>query len=265
MRVIVLAKQVPELASAKLDRRTLALVRGSVLGAINPADRCALEMALRLCESCGGEVLAVCMGPEEAGNALRWALAMGAQEAALIADAALVGSDAYITALCLARACQRLAPVDLILTGQTTTDGGCGQVGPRVAEELGLPHLSEVRKIEPHEGGLAVMCGHSGKLATFEVRPPALLAVAPGACTPRYPSAPALVRACQHELLRFSLADLGLQPEEVGSAGSPTRVVRAQPVEGREGGVTLRGSAQQVARELLSRVDEQLACETLAG
>ena len=263
MRIIVLLKQVPGSAEAKLDRRSLRLIRDSVEGAINPADRCALEIALRLRERHGGEVevVALSMGPEAADDSLREALGMEADGAALLSDPALAGSDAYVTSLCLARACQRLAPFDLILAGQRSIDGGCAQVGPRVAEELGLPHVGEVREVELRGGVLIVSLRWENRLIWLEVGLPALLAAAVNAVRPRYPSAAALVRACRSEVRRLTLEELGLRPEEVGQAGSRTQVVRSQAYEEGKDGVTLRGSAEQVAGELLRRLRERGALE----
>ncbi|HLA82473.1 MAG TPA: electron transfer flavoprotein subunit beta/FixA family protein, partial [Thermoleophilia bacterium] len=147
MNIAVCVKQVIDTeAETKLDPSTWRLDR-SVTCILNPYDEYAVEEALRIKEAHGGEVVVVCMGPENATDAVRKALAMGADSAVLVSDAALAGSDAQATAYVLAEALKGLQ-WDLVLFGLRSTDGETGCVPGAVAERLGVPLLSALSKVE---------------------------------------------------------------------------------------------------------------------
>ena len=147
MNIVVCIKQVPETTEVRVDPKTNALIREGVKSIVNPFDENAIEAALQLREAHGGKVTVITMGPPQAEEALRHAIAMGADEAILLTDAAFRGSDTLATSYTLAAAVRKLAcpprgDVDLVLCGKQAIDGDTGQVGPGLAERLGFPQVT---------------------------------------------------------------------------------------------------------------------------
>lgn len=147
MKIVVCMKQVPDTTEVKLDPKTGTLIREGVPSIINPDDKAGLEAALTIREKVGGTVSVVSMGPPQADAALREALAMGADEAYLITDRAFGGADTWATSSTIAAALKRIG-YDVIITGRQAIDGDTAQVGPQIAEHLGLPQVSYVESIE---------------------------------------------------------------------------------------------------------------------
>jgi len=179
---------------------------------INPYDEYAVEEAIRIREAHGGTVVAVSVGPERAVEALRTALAMGADEAVLIEDQNL--EDEYGVSRALA-AYLKGRPVDLVLAGYFSVDNGAGQVAIRVAELLGLPHVGSVTKLTL--SGNTAICERDaeGDVERVEVTLPALITAQQGLNEPRYPSLPGIMKAKRKPLDRLTPGELGLQPEEL--------------------------------------------------
>lgn len=147
MKIVVCVKQVPDTTEVKLDPVTNTLIRDGVPSIINPDDKAGIEAALRLKEETGGTVTIVSMGPQQADVALREALAMGADEAILISDRAFGGADTWATSSTIAAALKKL-DYDLIITGRQAIDGDTAQVGPQIAEHLGIPQVSYVEDVQ---------------------------------------------------------------------------------------------------------------------
>jgi electron transfer flavoprotein beta subunit len=222
MDVIVCVKHVPETAEAEIiiDESGKRIKMEDLVFDINEWDDYALEEAVLMKERLGGSVTAVTVGPEEADNTLRKCLARGADRAIRLWDEAFEGSDAYAIAKILHRAIKDL-PFDLILTGAQAGDDGYAQVGVLLAELLGIPHATMVKKIEPKEGFVRVNRELEGGLEeVVEVKLPAVLAVQTGINEPRYVSIMGIRRARAKELKVLGLGDLGLREEEVGESGS---------------------------------------------
>lgn len=156
MNIFVCIKQVPGTNKVDIDPVTGTLKRGGVDSKMNPYDLYALETALRLRERCGGKVSVVSMGPPQAETVIREAYAMGADEGVLLSDRRFGGADVLATSYALSQGVRRLGEFDLLLCGKQTTDGDTAQVGPELAEWLGIPSVSNVRKIDPQVlvGGL---------------------------------------------------------------------------------------------------------------
>ena len=152
MNIIVCIKQVPDPEQAKIDPKTGLVVRSGVKKILNPFDLYAIEAALRLKEAQGGKVTALSMGPPDAAEALKEAVSLGVDEAVLLSHRDFAGADTLATSYTLARAIERLSPFDLIVCGRQAIDGDTAQTGPGMAEQLGIPHVTEVRKILSVEG-----------------------------------------------------------------------------------------------------------------
>jgi len=231
MRIVVPVKQVPETRSVKMDEATGTMIRDGVEAIINPLDLYAIEIALRLREASGGEVVAISMGPPKAAAAVREAVAMGCDAAVLISDPAFSGSDTWATSYVLAAAIRRLSgeggAVDLVICGERATDGDTGQVGPGIASFLNLPVASYVSKVdEVARGACRVHRLVEDGYEILQVQLPAVLTVVKEVAEPRLPTLRGKQKARKMDLRIWGEKDLALEHEKLGINGSPTRVVR---------------------------------------
>ena len=232
MRIVVPIKQVPETNAVRMDEQTGTMIREGVEAIVNPLDLYAIELAIRLRESHGGEVIAVSMGPPKAAKALKEAIAMGADSGALITDKAFAGSDTWATSYVLAAAVRKLGgagfqPVDLIICGERATDGDTGQVGPGIASFLDLPALTYVSKVEEiSDGRIRVRRLVEDGYELLESELPCVLTVVKEIAAPRLPTLRGKQKAKATELTRWGPDDLEVDRGRVGLNGSPTRVVR---------------------------------------
>lgn len=235
MRCIVPIKQVPETNSVKMDEKTGTMIRDGVEAIINPLDLYALEAAFRLRERHGGEVVALTMGPSKAVTALREAIAMGADRGVLLSDKAFAGADTWATSRVLAAAVQRLG-IDgqtLILCGERAVDGDTGQTGPALASWVDLPVVTYVSSIDEGKeaaGGTGAGCCRLERLTEdgyelLEMKLPGVVTVVKEIAAPRLPTLRGKQRAKAAEIPCWGRDELGLSPECLGLAGSPTRVV----------------------------------------
>lgn len=214
---------------------------------INPYDEYAVEEAIKLKEQFGGEVTVITIGPDRAENALRTALAMGADKAVLIHDESLFG-DEYTTAKVLAAAVKRQS-FDIVLCGNVAVDDGAGQGGPRLAELLDIPQITTITKLEIDGDKVTVERDVEGDVEIIETRLPVLVTAQQGLNEPRYPSLPGIMKAKKKPLERLTAADLGINPDEV-QAKTETVEVFLPPKK--QAGKILEGDVDQQAKELVS-------------
>jgi electron transfer flavoprotein beta subunit len=253
MKIAVCVKQVTDTeAQARLDPTSWRLDR-SVTCVLNPYDEYAVEEALRIKEAGEGEVVAVCMGPQKAEEALRKALAMGADSAVLVTDPALAGSDAQATAYVLAEALKTFE-WDLVLFGVRSTDGETGVVPAAVAERLGVPLLSVLAKVEVDGSTLNVHRETDQGYIAYECPTPAVLSVIKGINEPRFPSMKGIMGAKKKPVDTKDIAGLSLDAGLVGESGSKTKVVSGRSPEPRAAGVKVEddGSGAQKIAEFLA-------------
>ncbi len=226
---------------------------------LNPFDRPALEAALRLRETYGGTVTALSMGPKAATFSLLEAIAMGAGRSVLVCDPALAGSDTLATSTALAAAIKKLASFafDLILFGTRTADSDTGQVGPQTAVLLDLPLVTSVYSIEQMDTGLCVKRRADALWEKFELSLPAVLTIHPSSTQPRDVGLSGIESAFEEgEVQNWNLADLGLSPDQVGEAGSYTRVLSLVRVKKERKCEFLSGTTEEQADELIRRLGE---------
>ncbi|GAC1402441.1 MAG: electron transfer flavoprotein subunit beta/FixA family protein [Chloroflexota bacterium] len=228
MDIVVCIKQVPDTTAKKDLDSDFLLNRAELESVINPFDEYALEEALRLRDSHGGEVTVVTMGPSSAEDTMRKALAMGADKGVLITDSALVGTDWLGTCAVLGAAIRGL-PYDLILTGMESTDARSGLVPGGLAEHLGIPVVTYTARLEIRDKAVIVHRQIPGGVQIIEASMPAVISVVKGANEPRYPSLKGIMAAKRKEIKKTSLSDLGLEGSSVGLAGSKTPVLAAAP------------------------------------
>jgi electron transfer flavoprotein beta subunit len=227
MKIVVLVKQVPDTAADKrLDPDTLAVDRGAVDGLINEMDEFAVEEALQLVEKHGGEVTVVSMGPEDATDAYKKALQMGADKAVFLTDPALAGSDALATSEALAKVLATLE-YDLVILGSEASDARTSLIPALLAERLGLPQLTFASKVEIEDSAIRINrltdYGHDVVEATL----PAVVSVVEKINEPRYPSFKGIMAAKKKPVESLDLAAIGLDAGSVGWAGSRTKVLDA--------------------------------------
>lgn len=218
MNIVVCIKQVPDTSEVKIDSKTNNLIREGVPSIVNPYDVNALEEGLLLRDKFAGRVTVVSMGPPQAKQALDFCLEMGADEAILLSDRKIGGSDTLATGYALSRLIEPLK-ADIVLCGNEAIDGCTGQVGPIIAGNLGLPQFTYVTKFEV-EGDTVRVCRDSGKkLDYYEAKLPAVVCVIKGINQPRK-------RTVTQKAPRVVTAeDVGLDLSRVGNEGSPTKVV----------------------------------------
>ena len=229
MKIIVCIKQVPALSEASMDKEKSVLVRTGE-NKLNPYDLPAIETALRLREALGGEVTALTMGPESAEQALRTALAMTADYACLMSDRAFAGADVLMTARTLAQGIKALGGADLIICGQQTTDGDTAQVGPAIAEYLGIPHAAWVSRLTVSGDGVDAEQQLQDVIETVHMPFPCLVTVEQDICMPRLPSLKT-AKEIGDKPIHIQGLDSFLDTDEThyGLTGSATQVERIFP------------------------------------
>jgi electron transfer flavoprotein beta subunit len=255
MKIVVCVKHVPA-GRLRLDPDTTRLDRSGP-GEINDVDKNAIEEALRLKEAAGAEVVIVSVGPEQAIESLRTALALGADRAVLVSDPAVSGSDLLATSKVLAKAIERDG-ADLVLFGQQTSDGGGAVLWAAVAEHLRRPFVSQVGELTVHDESVRVVRETEFGDDVIEARLPALVAVSDAINEPRYTSLKGMMGAKKKPLEVLTLAELGLEVGETGDAGSKTEVLGLAEPPARVNSVKLEddGNAAEAIRDFL--VEKQL-------
>ncbi|MCL5962660.1 MAG: electron transfer flavoprotein subunit beta/FixA family protein [Chloroflexi bacterium] len=255
MNIVACVKQVPDTTAEKRLNSQLRLDRASVENILNPFDEYAVEAALQLKEKHGGQVTVLCMGMASAKDALRKALAMGADKAVLISDAALEGSDAISTSYILAQALKKLE-YDLIICGMASTDSATAIVPGAVAEFLGLPQLTYANKLEAGDGKVTINRQTEAGYAVVESSLPALVSVVKGINEPRYPSLKGIMAAKRAEITAWSVGDLGAETASAGAQGARAKILGFSQPEARKKGQVAKddGSAAITIVEYLTQI-----------
>ena len=265
MNMVVCVKQVidPEapVASFKIDPSSNTVVPPSgVPPVINPFDLNALEAALQIKDKLGGTVTTISMGPLQAESALRDALSRGANDAILLSDKAFVDADTLATSYTLAVAIRKLGGFDLIICGEKTVDGDTGQVGPEIAEHLGIPHVAYVSEIKEVGEKMVLVCEMEGDRYLIESGFPLLITVTKDINVPRLPSLSNKLKARKAKIEIWTAADLASIADQrrFGAQGSPTRVykVTIPTKEGRKGEM-LKGTADEAVRRIADAFEER--------
>lgn len=228
MNIIVCIKQVPGTNKVDIDPETGVLKRDGIDAKMNPYDLYALETAFRLREQAGGAVSVLSMGPPQAGAIIREAYMMGADRGYLLTDRKFAGSDVLATSYTLAQGIRAIGKYDLILCGKQTTDGDTAQVGPAIAEHLGIPHVTWVRAIEEADDkGIVVEQNMEDSYEVVRLPFPCLISVEKDIYTPRLPSYRRKLKTMDWPIHCLSLDELTDTDEtHYGLNGSPTQVER---------------------------------------
>jgi len=257
VKVIVCIKQVPDTTEVKIDPKTNTLIREGVPSIINPFDTYAIEEGIRLKETYGGTVTVISMGPPQVKESLKEAIAMGADDAYLLSDRAFAGSDTLATSYTLASGVRFLGGADLIICGKQAIDGDTAQVGPGIAEELDIPHITYVKKIRQIDNSrIVVERMVEGGIEVASTTLPALITVVKDINQPRLPSLKGIMRAKRTEIRVLGASDLGVDQTRTGLDGSPTEVIKIFTPEVRAKGEMLDGDVEQQTRTLVERLKE---------
>ena len=229
MKIVVCIKQVPDTKGGVKFNPDGTLDRGAMLAIMNPDDKAGLEAALRLKDQYGAEVTVLTMGLPKATDVLREAIAMGADKGVLVTDRVLGGADTWATSTTIAGALRNLE-YDLVITGRQAIDGDTAQVGPQIAEHLGLPVISYAQEISVDEAAKTVTIKrqYDDRYHMVEAKMPCLITALAELNDPRYMTPGGIFDACAAEITTWGRADLKeVEDGNLGLAGSPTKIAKA--------------------------------------
>ena len=256
MNIVVCLKQVPDTTAVKIDPKTGTLIREGVPAIINPEDKHALEGAIQLKEQVGGKVTVVSMGIPAAKAALREALCMGADEAILLTDRALGGADTLATSKALAGVIKTL-DYDLIFAGRQAIDGDTAQVGPEIAEHLGIPQVTYVQDVKVDGDTLTVSRALEDGHQVVEVKTPCLLTAIEELNETRYMNVARIFSTSDDEIKIMTAADIDVPVEELGLKGSPTKVKKSMTKEVKGAGELIKDAPKEAVAYVLGKLQEK--------
>ena len=257
MKIIVCVKQVPDTKGGVKFNPDGTLDRGAMLTIMNPDDKAGLEAALRLKDQYGAEVTVLTMGLPKAEDVLREAIAMGADNGILVTDRVLGGADTWATSTTIAGAIRNIKDYDIIITGRQAIDGDTAQVGPQVAQRLGLPVVTYVQDIKLEDGKAVVQRQLEDGYEIIEVQMPCLLTAVKELNQPRYMSIGGIVDAYKKEITVWDHNAVELDPKDCGLNASPTQVFRSFTPPQKGKGEMLSGTVQEMSAALVGKLREK--------
>ncbi|MCM8804790.1 MAG: electron transfer flavoprotein subunit beta/FixA family protein [Candidatus Omnitrophica bacterium] len=253
MRIIVCIKQVPEGIDVKVDPETKRIVRDGVKSIINPYDLYAIEEGIRLKERFGGETWVISMGPPQAESAIREAIGMGIDNGVLLSDKKFAGSDTLATSYTLSLGIKKIGNFDIIICGRETLDGSTGQVGPGIAEHLGIPYITYVSKIiDIKEGKIECKRLMEDHYEIIKAKLPVLINVVKEINEPRIPSLKNMLRAKKIEIPIWNAEMLGGDQSLFGQEGSPTKVIDVWTQTIKKEGRKIEGEPEKLVEEIIN-------------
>lgn len=263
MNICVCMKQVPDTNEIKIDPETHTLIRKGVPSIVNPFDTYAQEAGVRLKEKLGGKLIVISMGPEQAKEAVKSCLSVGADGGYLISSRKFGGSDTLATSYILTEAIKAVEEkegfkFDLILCGKQATDGDTAQVGPEIAEHLGLPQITYALDLIDKDGEIQVKREHDAGYDMISAKLPAVVTVVKLPYEPRYPTIKSKMAAKKKEIPVLTEEDIpAIELAMCGLSGSPTRVKKTFTPVREKNGVKLTGmEAEDAAKEVVKLLEE---------
>jgi electron transfer flavoprotein beta subunit len=260
MKIIVCVKQVPDTSGKVAVNPDGTLNRASMAVITNHDDKSAVEAALRLKDTYGCKVVVVSMGPAAAEGMLRELMAMGADEGYLVSDRAFGGSDTFATSQIVAAAVHRIGVEadDIVLCGRQAIDGDTAQVGPQVAEKLGLPQITYASDIRLEGDHVIVRRMLEDGYMTVQAPTPCLITCVKELNEPRYMSISGIMECYQKPLTVLTYEDLKdeplIEPDTIGLKGSPTNIAKSFTPPQKGQGVMLEGADRHTVADLVSRL-----------
>ena len=261
MRIYVCVKQVPDTSGTVAVNPDGTLNRASMQTIINPDDLAAMEQALLLKDATGCQVTAVTMGPPPAEGMLRELLAMGVDDAILISAREFGGSDTFATSQIISAAITHtgLGEDDMIFSGRQAIDGDTAQVGPQIAENLGIPQVSYAEEVDIAGDVVTVKRQYEDRYHLIDVKLPCLLTALQELAEPRYMHAGGIIDAYEKEIKVFGFDDLkdDLNPDFIGLNGSPTKVVTSFGKMAKGAGTKLEVGADEAVAAIIAKMEER--------
>ena len=250
MKIIVCVKQVPNTNNIKINPETGTLIRDGVETILNHDDANALEEALRIKDmdpDCSVTVMT--MGPSQSAEMLQECIAMGADEAILLTDRMLGGSDTWATSNALAAGIKKCGGADIVFAGRQAIDGDTAQVGPQLAEKLGLPQVTYVEKFRLDGRDIYVRRSLEDGYEEIKLQMPCVLTVIKDLNTPRYMSVPGILKGASQAIKIWTAGDIEVDDRTVGLEASPTHVFRSFAPKPKGQGTRVEGDSpkEQVA------------------
>lgn len=259
MKIIVCIKQVPDTNEVRIDPKTGTLIREGVPSIINHDDKNALEEAIALKDKYKDvHITVISMGPPQAEVALREALAMGADRAILVSDRAFAGSDTWATAKTLTAAVKKIKDYDIIFCGRQAIDGDTAQVGPQLAEDLGIPQITYVTHLEIDGKNVKAHRALEDGYEVLNTTMPCLLTTIKELNSPRYSSVKGIYDAYREKKVEmWNAKDIEISPDETGLNSSPTNVRQTFTPSPKGQGMVLEGNGRDTVCELLFKLSEK--------
>lgn len=258
MKILVFVKQVPDTDDVKLDPKTGNLKRDGVQTTINPLDANAVEAAVQLKEKYGATVCAITMGPPQAKEVLKKALALGCDEAYLLSDRAFGGADTRATSYTLAKAAEKIGDYDLLLFGRHAIDGDTAQTGPATASFLNIPQITLAGSVDIQDGWAVCTRALENRSEHVRAKLPALVTVCKEINTPRYPTLPNIMKANRKPITVWTAADIDADTNETGMPGSPSSTKKVfEPEKRGIDTVYFTGSVEEMAVQLVDMLEKE--------
>jgi electron transfer flavoprotein beta subunit len=246
---------VPATNDVKINKDTNTLVRDEAQSVINPFDTYAVEEGVRLKEATGGKVTVISMGIPKVADILKECIAVGADEGILLSDRAFAGADTLATSAALAAGINKIGQYDIIICGKQAIDGDTGQVGPGLAERLGIPHITCIRKIEEiKEGYIRAQRMTDFGYEVIECSLPAVITVVKEINEPRLPSIKGMMKAKKAVIPVWTADDVGADKDKIGLRGSPTKVIKTFTPEININTEIIDGTPEEQAHKLVEKL-----------
>lgn len=258
MKIIVCVKQVPDTTEVKLNPETGTLIREGVPSIINPDDLSGLEEAIKIKEKTGAHITVISMGPMQAKKALVQAYAMGADRVILLTDRAFSGADTLATSLALS-ACIKTLDYDLIIAGRQAIDGDTAQVGPQLAQHLGIPNISYVEEIFDYDDKqITLKRQFEDRYHKVRTHFPCLITTLSGMNQPRYMRLSRMVDMFDEDKVEIMSADqIDADKSELGLKGSPTQVRKSFTKGAKASGVKHEVSPEEGAKIIADELEKR--------
>ena len=257
MKIVVCIKQVPDTKGGVKFNPDGTLDRAAMLAIMNPDDKAGLEAALRIKDEIGAEVTVLTMGLPKADDVLREALAMGADNAILVTDRVLGGADTWATSTTIAGALRNI-DYDLIITGRQAIDGDTAQVGPQIAEHLGLPVISYAEDIKVEGNAVIVKRQYEDRYHEVKAQMPCLVTALSELNEPRYMTPGGIFDAYDKEVTVWGRADLkDVDDSNLGLKGSPTKIAKASDKVRKGAGEKVTLDATEAVTYLMDKLKEK--------
>ena len=257
MKVIVCVKQVPDTKGGVQFNPDGTLNRAAMLTIMNPDDKAGLEAALRLKDEYGAEVTVLTMGLPKAEDVLREAMAMGADKGILVTDRVLGGADTWATSTTIAGAIRNLE-YDLIITGRQAIDGDTAQVGPQIAEHLGLPVISYAQEIKIDGDSVVVKRQYDDGYHMLKAKMPCLITALSELNAPRYMTPGGIFDALQADITVWGRANLvDVDDSNLGLKGSPTKIAKASDKVRKGSGEKVNLDAEESVSDIVGKLKDK--------